>query len=137
MFVVNAIVFKEAVSHHPFNCSERGKHLAVVESSSALNKVVSWGLHHRGSDHHLSSISRLSVVHEGPDPEGSLIERAKIITCHKFDSEGVIICFSFDTELIIGPLNAEIVDFRTSVANLIFFVEICEFSAAMLLNLLS
>ena len=108
-----------------------------MESSSALNKVVSWGSHHRGSDHHLSSICRLSVVHEGPDPEGSLIERAKIISCHKFDSEGVIICFSFDTELIVGPLNAEIVDFRTSVANLIFFVEICESSATMLLNLLS
>jgi len=134
---MNAIVFKETVSHHPFNCSERRKYLAVMESGSTLNKIVSWGSHHRGSDHHLSSICRLSVVHEGPDPKGSLVERAKIITGHKFDSEGVIICFSFDTELIVGPLNAEVVDFRTSIANLVFFVEICESSAAMLLNLLS
>ena len=108
-----------------------------MESSSTLNKVVSWSSHHRGPNHHLCSIRRLRVVHEGPDPEWSLIEWSKIITCHKFHSEGVVISLSFNTELIVGPLDAEIVYFRTPTANLILLVEICEFSAAMLLDLLS
>lgn len=74
----------------PLERSEWREELAVMETGSITNPVVSWGSHHWRLDKGLGLVVVVSVLQVLPDPEGASVEWTKIGTDSKFLSVLVV-----------------------------------------------
>ena len=69
-----------------------------------------------------------------PDPQRSLVVRAKIVTCDILLTKLVIVCLSFFAETIISPLDRGIIDLSAAIAFFIKFSKIGKLFASFLLD---
>ena len=69
-----------------------------------------------------------------PDPQRSLVVRAKIVTSDILLTKLVIVCLGFFAEAIIGPLDRGIIDLSAAIAFLVKFTEIGKLFASFLLD---
>ena len=108
-----------------------------METGSAANEVVIRCSHHWSLNGHSLLVIAHFVVHEGPDPQGSLIVGAKIVTSHVLLAKLVVVSLGSFAESLIGPLDGRVVALSAPVANLVILVEISKLNSAMELNLLA
>ena len=108
-----------------------------MESSSAADEVVSGRAHHGGGHSDGLLVFADGVIHEGPDPQGSLIVGAKIVTSHVLLAKLVVVSLGSFAESLIGPLDGRVVDLSAPVANLVILVEISKLNSTVELNLLA
>jgi len=108
-----------------------------VEAGGALNEVVIRGSHHRRLDSHGLLVIARGVLHEGPDPQRSLVVWAQIVPSHVLLAELVVVGLGCLAQSLVSPSDGGVVDLSASATNLIILVEVGELGTAMELDFLS
>jgi len=118
------IVVELRVDVDPLEGAEWREKFAVVESSGGTDWVVGWCSHHWGLDHGLGLGLVVGVRHVFPDPEGSGVEWAEIVTDDKLLAEFIVSIDGVFVGFGESPVESCLVNVTASVANFIGFVEI-------------
>lgn len=95
-----------------------------MKSSGGTDWVVGWCSHHWGLDHGLGLGLVVGVRHVFPDPKGSGVEWAEIVTDDKLLAEFIVSIDSVFVGFGESPVESCLVNVTASVANFIGFMEI-------------
>ena len=108
-----------------------------MEASGAANEIVIGSSHHGCLHSHGLLVVAGGVLHEGPDPQRTLVVGAHIVASHKLLTELIIVGLGGGAESLISPLDGLIIDLSASVANLVILMEVSELNTTMELHLLA
>lgn len=122
--VGDAVFSVERVDHHPFKGFEGRQNFAVVEPTGSFDGVGSRSAHHGGLNGVSGVILSRSVLHISPNPKGSFVVRAHIVTSNHLDTVLVVVGLGSLAEFAVSPCDRRVIDVGTTHADLIFLVEI-------------
>jgi hypothetical protein len=90
LVIFDTISIKESVNVDPLESSEGTQKLAVVETSSGTDAIVSRSSHHGGVEDGLGLVSIVVVLEVLPDPKRASIIRSMVISNYEFFAYSVV-----------------------------------------------